>query len=777
MRSLLLAALCAAGLTTTLAGQVLEFPRAAATDDAALANAMPILARKATELYQEADRGRYLDNLFRLQLTAGRFAEAAETLRMLRDLRRAADPVLADGILPHFEIYARAKAKRTADRVAFEDAYSQVFRDAVGVLDDKAAYYVAYYIADEAALRRAQGDLQQAREGRKGGDRIALSEALELVRRFQLYEMDRDVAPLTAALVAEDDARRYLIDDRVLIRTPDGATLSATLFRRKASSGRGPTCLLFTIYPERLHDTAREGAAHGYATIVADARGKRLSPDLIVPYETEVSDVNAVIDWISRQPWSDGQVCMWGNSYSGFAQWAATKRLHPALKTIVPSAAAIPGLGLPMENNVFLNANYGWAFYVTNNRMLDDAVYYDPERWSTLNRRWYQSGRPYREIDRIDGTLNPLLQRWLTHPVFDAYWQAMIPWRGDFAKLRIPVLTITGYYDDAEVSALEYLKQHYRYNPSAEHYLLVGPYQHFSSQSPRKPSSVYGYEIDPAAQVDTKAVIFGWMDHVTRGAPRPTILSERINYEVMGANRWKHAASLEEMAGEQAVFYLTDAAEGRYHALSRKKPDKAGFLEQTVDLADRKTSTNNYYYPAPVIADTLDPGGGFAYVTEPLAGPVEVSGVLTGDLRVTINKKDFDVSVVLYEVLPDGRLFHLSYFVGRASLAKDMTRRQLLTPGRVESVPFERSRLVSRLLSPGSRLMVVVNVNKNPFAQVNEGTGKDVSDESAADAGEPLHVRWWSDSVVRIPISRQRPGQTSETPQKRLVRAGERPNT
>jgi putative CocE/NonD family hydrolase len=756
---LLSAAMIAAGLTPALAGQELELPRAAATDDAALASAMPVLAKNAIELYEETDRGRYLDNLFRLQLTAGSSPEAAATLRKLRDLRRAADPVLADGILPQFEIFARAKAKQTADRIGFEEAYRQVFREAVGGLDDKAAYYVAYYVPDEPALRRARGDLQRARESRKGGDKLALSEALELVRRFQIYEMDRETAPLAAALVAEDDARRYVIDDRVLIRTPDGATLSATLFRRRGSTGAGPTCLFFTIYPERLHDTAREGAAHGYATVVADTRGKRLSPDPIVPYEHEVSDVNAVIDWISRQPWSDGQVGMWGNSYGGFAQWAATKRLHPALKTIVLSAAAIPGLGLPMENNVFLNANYGWAFYVTDNRMLDDAVYYDSKRWSSLNQRWYESGRPYREIDRVDGTPNPLLQRWLMHPAFDAYWQAMIPWHSDFARIGIPVLTITGYYDDAEVSALEYLKQHYLYRPSAEHYLLVGPYQHVSAQSPRKPSSVNGYEIDPAAQMDTKAVIFGWMDHVMRGAPRPPILSDRINYEVMGANRWKHAPSLERMASGRAVYYLTDRTDGRHHALSRKKPDKEGFLEETVDLADRKSSTNNYYYPAPVVVPEIDPGTGFAYVTEPFAEPAEVSGVFTGDLRVTINKKDFDVSVVLYEILPDGRLFHLSYFVGRASYAKDVTRRQLLTPGRIDSIPFERSRLVSRQLSRGSRLMVVVNVNKNSFAQVNEGTGKDVSDESAADAGEPLRVRWWSDSSVRIPISRERPAR------------------
>jgi predicted acyl esterase len=81
-----------------------------------------------------------------------------------------------------------------------------------------------------------------------------------------------------------------------------------------------------------------------------------------------------VLDWIVKQPWSDGKVGMTGASYTGFTAWAATKHRHPALKGIAVSAAAIPGFGLPMHNNVFLTANYQWPFYVANNKLLDDAV-------------------------------------------------------------------------------------------------------------------------------------------------------------------------------------------------------------------------------------------------------------------------------------------------------------------------------------------------------------------------------------------------------------------
>src|SRR6516162_8811602 len=60
--------------------QEFQFPEAAAQSDSALTQAMPELARQVLAAYQEADRETYLDNLFRLQMVAGKYAEAVETI-------------------------------------------------------------------------------------------------------------------------------------------------------------------------------------------------------------------------------------------------------------------------------------------------------------------------------------------------------------------------------------------------------------------------------------------------------------------------------------------------------------------------------------------------------------------------------------------------------------------------------------------------------------------------------------------------------------------------
>src|SRR6185312_8005222 len=148
----------------------------------------------------------------------------------------------------------------------------------------------------------------------------------------------------------------------------------------------------------------------------------------------------------------------------------------------------------PMEGNIFDNYFYAWPFYTTTNKTLDAATYGDRARWTKLNRDWYLSGRPYRDLPKIDGAPNPFFERWLGHPSYDAYWQGMIPYREDFARIDIPVLTTTGYYDGGQIGALYYLGQHYRYRPGAEHYLVIGPYDHVSGQ--RGTVSLLGDPVD-----------------------------------------------------------------------------------------------------------------------------------------------------------------------------------------------------------------------------------------------------------------------------------------
>ena len=729
-----------------LEAQRTNIPDSSVADDAVAVD-IAKLAGSLLTTYKDPYPSRDLDIRFRLQIAAGEYDDAAMTIGAL--LRTPAVSSDQANRLAAYQMYASAKANRG---VSFDDAFREIFQRRLAALDNRLAFALAGgVVADVAGPER---DLKVALERRQRNRDAPVNESIALVRQYVLFTAFRDIQPLVRPVIAQDHERRYVTQDDVLIRTTDGATISAVVVRPRDGASRLPAAFMFTIYAsESIPDEARRAASYGYAGVVGFTRGKGRSPDEPVPYEHDGEDARAVIDWIVKQPWSDGTVGMYGGSYNGFTQWAAAKDPPPALKTIVPYVAAIPGLGLPMENNVFLNANYGWAFYVTNNRYLDEQAYYDGQRWSSLNDRWYASGRPYQEYDGVDGTPNKWLHRWLAHPAFDRYWQAMTAYGRDFSRIRFPVLSITGYYDDGQISALQYVREHYKYNPNAQHYLVIGPWDHVGSQASTKPAVLRGYAIDPVAQVNTPELTFQWLDYVMRGGAKPELLKDRINYQVMGANTWKHASSIDAMHNDVLSFYLTDEKDGPYYKLASRPAAHLSAHEQTVDFADRRTETNNYY-PAPIVGKRLDLSSGYTFISEPFDTPVSVAGTMSGVLRVEINKKDMDVGAVLYEMMPNGDLFHLTYFIGRASFAKDMTTRHLLTPGKVETIPFDRTRLVSRRLSAGSRLLIVLDVNKNRRTELNYGTGRDVKGESLADATIPLRVKWRTDSVIRVPIWR-----------------------
>ncbi|WP_431242802.1 CocE/NonD family hydrolase [Flavobacterium sp. P21] len=557
----------------------------------------------------------------------------------------------------------------------------------------------------------------------------------------------------TQATKSEDFKSAYDIQDSVMIKTRDGALISAMIVQKKGNHTPKPIILQFTIYVRdkgRDLKSLKEAADKDYIGVIAYSRGKRFSPEEIFPYENEANDTYDVIDWISKQEWCNGRIGMYGGSYNGFTQWVACKKMHPALKTIVPAVANRPGMGLPMENNVFINPNYEWSFYVGNNKYLDTIAGNDRQRFRKMMFKWWETGTAYKKLDSIDGHPNKLFQRWISHPSFDEYWQKMAPFEKDFAQINIPVLAFDGYYNDSQNSSLYYLRELQKYNPKAPIYLVIGPYGHFGTQMGGE-KNLYGYTVDPTALFNIKKTTYEWFDYILKNGTKPEMLKDKINYQVLGTNEWRSAPSLDKMHNSFLKLYLTDKKSGQFYALENKKPSQKRSLYQEVDFADRQTF-NNEYYPDPIIRKEIDTTNGYAFISEPLKNPILINGSFLGEIKASINKKDMDLGVTLYEVLPNGEYFHLSYFIGRASYAKDSTKRILLDPNGIETISFSNTHLISKQLNKGSRLLVVINVNKNAFAQLNYGTGKEVSDETIKDAKEPLKIKWYNDSFIKIPI-------------------------
>ena len=738
-------------ITQQLTAQQFYFAKENYKDSLTLANTIPALAEKVIPLHKNADKTGYFDDLFRYLIVAKHYDRSIAVLDSLRAAIPPASQSGINGVGVQYETFSRARLAQGDGGRSFEEIYKHLFAETFVRLDGDARNYVETYSTPDVAPLKKNLDNLIAKLGQK--DTVTLKEAEQLIRAYNSYVVYSRIVPLMRPVIVAEDNKKFIID-RVYIKTRDGSLVQAEIGRRKDIKQRLPTIFIFNIYIDSAYDVAevKSYVSKGYACVVANTRGKGGSPQEIDPFEHDADDAYDIIDWISRQPWSNKKVGMTGGSYLGFSQWAAVKNVHPALKTIMPEVAVGTGVDYPMVGNVFMSYMLRWIHYVSNSKKTDEADFNNDSHWDSVNHAWYKRGASFRSFDSVEGRPNAIFQRWLMHPSYDSYWQNMRANAEDFSKINIPILTTTGYFDDDGNGAMYYYREHYRHNPNANNYLVIGPYSHAGAQSyPR--AELSGYKVDSVATTfNFINLSVQWFDYVLKDSARPALLQNKVNYEVMGGNEWRHAASLAGMSNDTLTLYLGNTRVNQFYKLN-DAPLADEYVRQEVDLADRSDSAAEEE-DHKIFGGIPDTKNAISFVSRPVEDGLIVSGSFISSLQAAINKKDMDVSIVMFEQTADGKYFQLGSSVQRASYAKDAGRRQLLEPGRKEAVPVNYSFMTCKKLSKGSRLVVVVGIVKGSDLQINYGSGKDVSDETIADAGVPLEIKWFGDSYIKIPVLR-----------------------
>jgi hypothetical protein len=131
----------------------------------------------------------------------------------------------------------------------------------------------------------------------------------------------------------------------------------------------------------------------GYVVIRVDERGVGASPGRFEQFSLQESrDYYDAIEWAGTQPWSNGNVGLWGASYFGMNQYLAASQQPPHLKAMIPIAGDINsyrdyiytggGLYNPF-NFVSKNANGEWQgvdwVKIAKENPFDDPAVYGPE--------------------------------------------------------------------------------------------------------------------------------------------------------------------------------------------------------------------------------------------------------------------------------------------------------------------------------------------------------------------------------------------------------------
>jgi hypothetical protein len=133
--------------------------------------------------------------------------------------------------------------------------------------------------------------------------------------------------------------------DEAWIRMPDGVRLSADLYMPTGGAAREKHPVLLEYLPYRKREYRNRDYSmysyfvqRGYVVAAVDIRGTGNSEGRLIPYEysdIEQQDGEAVIDWLSKQSWSNGNVGMFGISWGGFNSIQMAARHPQALKAII----------------------------------------------------------------------------------------------------------------------------------------------------------------------------------------------------------------------------------------------------------------------------------------------------------------------------------------------------------------------------------------------------------------------------------------------------------
>jgi putative CocE/NonD family hydrolase len=775
--------------------QSLEFRAPASVDAPTTAAVMRDLASRIIPGYRSDNREEYLANMSALQLVAGNFDEAYSARLDLQRLRGGtprrppADRALA------YDLFAHAKSLQAQYRLAFSQAFDLAFWETIPIFDNLDGYRVESWLEEPPAVYAEA--LQASFDRVRGHARISQREALALIQQYVAFDAYRSFGPIVRGLISLDDDRRYVIQDDVIIDTPRRGKVAALLVRPRSASGLLTTLLQYRIAPGG-HDEAIEAAAHGFASVVAFTPRVRSGPHSwhVVPFESEGERARAVIAWIAKQPWSDAQVGMYGDGYSGFVAWAAMKRLPPQLKAVATTDAMAPGVNFPMDRGVGLNSAYCWLQRVQTERDesaagADDRAGSMPQApaagaaqpaepagaaagatstavgpsvaapgtpaWcQALDAKWYASGKPFRDLPYLARRPSAIFHRWLEHPAYDGYWRRLVPSPSELAHIDIPVLSMSGYYTRGEAGALFYFLQHYEHDPHADQILLLGPYDRGEMREGRAQASVRGLRTDPAAVIDLRALELQWFAYLFLNDAKPALLRGRVNYEVMGANTWQHADSLDRLARDSVRLYLAADPHGGSGLLTPREPvSRAAAFHLMVNLAARHDDGEPT--PPSLVSGSVPVENGVAFVSGPLPGGLEIAGRFGGRLRVLTNRRDLDLTVSLYELLPEGSYLHLFAPAEefRVSYLSEPGRRRLLTPGRAEWLTFTSARLTAVRVESGARLVMVLRVSKQPDREINYGTGGSVSAESSAAGRVPVRLSLLRGSYLDLAVTEE----------------------
>jgi putative CocE/NonD family hydrolase len=403
---------------------------------------------------------------------------------------------------------------------------------------------------------------------------------------------------------------------------------------------------------------------HGYIIVSVDRPGTGASFSSPTPgsMETAAKFENEIIDWIVAQPWSDGNVGMYGDSQQAMVQFTAASSGNPHLKAIMPAASDIeiyqavnyPG-GVFNEAFASLYAKVSLLNKLATpvdsdpeGVLLDEALEERQNKLGVQNAVEIMRQAPFRDSVTPDG-IHP-------HEIMNLY-----PFVDRINQGHTAIYMTVGWYD------LFTADMFYWYdNLSVPRRLTVRPTDHSQVS---------------ADQADLKYAMeaLRWFDYWLKGIDNGIMNEPPIHYYVMsGPNRgtWRTSNQWPLAAQTIVAYYFGPGKSDSILSVN----DGTLLLDSPVNAAASDAYTVDYTTTTGVksrwgaVEEAHDypdlranDAKALTYTTPPLQTEVEVTGHPVMHLWLNTNAPDLDVFVYLEEVNKSGSSTYITEGNLRAS--------------------------------------------------------------------------------------------------------------
>jgi putative CocE/NonD family hydrolase len=488
------------------------------------------------------------------------------------------------------------------------------------------------------------------------------------------------------------DAPRIAFGVRVPMR--DGVRLACDVYLPPRDSetnaeDRWPAILMRTPYlksSEMALEVARYYTGRGYAYVAMDVRGRGDSEGEFTPYVNDGRDGYDAIEWLAAQSWSDGALGTVGGSYPGCIQWLTALEQPPHLRAmIVAVSPSDPFVENPTGEHSPMDLC--WLHFVSGRTLQPMAA---------INWEAVYNHLPLLTMDERAGRLNEHWRNDLAHPRLDDYWEPR-RYQHAFERVTVPVLHISGWYDDEQIGTpLNYIGMTTRGGSPearASQRLLMGPWGHQINTKAKLGEVDFGQQ----ALIDLRGEHIRWFDRWLKGtdggaADEQPKADAPVRIFIMGANAWRDEQEWPLARTQWTRYYLHSGG----HANSRFGD---GALSPTPPAEDEPADGYRYdpSRPVPFLTEpTSSQIGGpddyaaverrddmLVFVTEPLAEDVEVTGPISVELYAASSAPDTDFTAMLTDVWPNGFAQRLCDGIVRARFREGMDKPSLIKPGQV----------------------------------------------------------------------------------------------